>query len=194
MTDSDDPTAEYERLRGEAGDLFPVSLDRKVGVAATGLTLAASFGPAVAAQSADVRALEGGPGAPLNIVGGIAVLLGVVLLFVGAAALVSQRYYVGQHVDDEDGLKYFLRLEDLWMWLLLLGFSITTFCMLLILPATLSLVSAEGVSGAGFGIYSEFDPLPVVIGAWTVSAVAAGALVTLVAGWLWVHRTTVSDE
>ena len=190
MTDSDtDSAVDYERLRGEAGGVFPISIDRKVTIAVGGLALAALFGPVVASQSAEVRALENGPGAALNIVGGMAVLLGVVSISVGAAGLVCQRYYVGQQVTGTERIKWFLRVEDLWTWLLLLGTLITALCMSLILPAALSFSSPEAVSGAGFGIFREFDPLPVVISAWAVSAVAAGALVVVAGGWLWVRRT-----
>jgi hypothetical protein len=66
-----DPMADYERLRGDAGTVFSLPLDRKVAVAVAGLATAASFGPVITAQSAEVRALENGPGAALNIVGGV---------------------------------------------------------------------------------------------------------------------------
>lgn len=182
-----DPMADYERLRGDAGTVFSLPLDRKVAVAVAGLATAASFGPVITAQSAEVRALENGPGAALNIVGGVSILLGVVLMFIGGTALVAQRYYVGQAVAEEERLKWFLRIEDLWMWVLTLGTIITVLCMSLMVPAALSLGSPEAVSDAGFGIYSEFDPLPFVIGAWLVSALAGGALAVVGGSWLWVR-------
>lgn len=181
------PMADYERLRGDAGTVFSLPLDRKVAVAVAGLATAASFGPVITAQSAEVRALENGPGAALNIVGGVSILLGVVLMFIGGTALVAQRYYVGQAVTEEERLKWFLRIEDLWMWVLTLGTIITVLCMSLMLPAALSFGSPEAVSDAGFGIYSEFDPLPFVIGAWLVSAIAGGALAVVGGSWLWVR-------
>ena len=188
MSDSEtDSMAAYERLRGDAGTLFSLSLDRKVAVAVVGLGVAAMFGPVLSMQSDAVRTLEGGPGASLNIVGGIAVLLGVASMFSGAAALVYQKYHVGRRVSDEERMEWHLRIEDLWMWVLMLGVVITGLCMALVTPSALSLTSPEAVSDAGFGIYTEFDPLPVVIGAWAVSGIAVGALLIVVLGWLWVR-------
>ncbi|ERH10633.1 MAG: hypothetical protein J07HX64_02410 [halophilic archaeon J07HX64] len=190
MTNSEtDPMAEYEQLRGEAGDLFPVSLDGKVLTAVVGSAMAALFGPLLAVQSSKVRALEGGPDASLNVVGGIPVLLGVVLMFVGGGGLVYQKYYVGQQVEDEDRMEWFIRVEDLWMWTLTVGVILTVLCLLLLVPGAFSLLSPETVSDAGFGIYGAFDPLPITFGAWLVSGISAGSALVLGLSWLWVNRT-----
>ncbi len=184
-----DPMAEYERLRGEAGDLFSISLDRKVLTAVVGSALAALFGPLLAVQSSEVRALEGGPGASLNIVGGIPVLLGVVLMLVGGGGLVYQKYYVGREVEDEDRMEWYIRFEDLWMWTLTVGVLLVGLCLLVLVPGALSLLSPETVSDAGFGIYGAFDPLPITFGAWLVSGISAGTALVLGVSWLWVSVT-----
>ena len=184
-----DPMAEYERLRGEAGDLFEISLDKKVLTAVVGSAIAALFGPLLAVQSAEVRALDGGPGASLNIVGGIPVLLGVVLMFIGGGGLVYQKYYVGREVEDEDRMEWFIRVEDLWMWTLTVGVLLSVLCLLVLVPGALSVLSPETVSDAGFGIYGEFDPLPITFGAWLVSGISAGTALVLGFGWLWVNWT-----
>jgi len=184
-----DPMAEYEQLRGEVGDLFTVSLDGKVLTAVVGSAIAALFGPLLAVQSAEVRALEGGPDASLNVVGGIPVLLGVVLMLVGGGGLVYQKYYVGREVKNEDRMEWFIRVEDLWMWTLTVGVLLVVLCLLLLVPGALSLLSPETVSDAGFGIYDGFDPLPVTFGAWLVSGISAGTALVLGVSWLWVNRT-----
>lgn len=190
MTNSEtDPMAEYEQLRGEVGDLFPVSLDGKILTAVVGSAMAALFGPLIAMQSSEVRALEGGPGEALNVVGGIPVLLGVVLMFVGGGGLVYQKYYVGREVEDEESMEWFIRVEDLWMWTLTVGVLLVVLCLLLLVPGAFSLLSPETVSDAGFGIYGAFDPLPITFGAWLVSGISAGTALALGVGWLWVNRT-----
>ncbi len=134
----------YDRAAVMVNRTFPISIGRKIRIAAGVLAASALLAPALYLSRGRIRSIEGVDG--LTEVFGLRIavlaLLGIVTTVGAGMILVRQRAVVRRRSLDERQAQRLVRIEDVLMWFVVQGGA---FVLIAVLLAVIGVVSAEAI-------------------------------------------------
>jgi hypothetical protein len=155
----------YEQATLSVRRMVPLSLDRKISLAVGLLAISAGIAPAAAARRDLRRDLEGTTSLELGL--GLLVLNGIVTVALGGLLLVRQQYVVDRRSLTPAQARKLVRLEDLFVLLVLFGGLFVVVPAALAVTGLLSPSAVETLYASDIRIYRPDDTLG--IGLWPIS-------------------------